>query len=317
MATKILVLGGNRFIGRTIVNVLTYYSYDVTILNRGSEPNLFEGVSQIIADRNDEEAMREALKDHAFDVVVDVSGKTKFQCENVIKSLELSDLKKYIYISSSAVYDYKACILPFKEDDPKGGNCWGQYGMDKLAAENYLIEQFENTPIECIILRFPYVYGPYNNLQRERLIFHHLVNDRPIYVPNDGNTKIQFYYVKDAANLVLTCISEPCANITIYNAGNQKFVTFNEWIAMCEDVVGKKGMVYHVNTDECKLDFFPFACQDIVLDVSSLQPFFHKEIDFRLGLEESFKWFKENEDLLLIDEQQLEAERELAKKFSR
>lgn len=316
MATKILVLGGNRFIGRAIVNVLTYYSYDVTILNRGSEPNLFEGVSQIIADRNDEVSMREALKDHAFDIVVDVSGKTKYQCETVIQSLELVNLKKYIYISSSAVYDYAACTLPIIEDAPKGANEWGQYGLDKQAAENYLIEQFENTPIECIILRFPYVYGPYNYLQRERLIFHHLVNDRPIYVPNDGNTRIQFYYVKDAANLVLTCISEPCENITIYNAGNRHSITFNEWIACCEEIVGKKGMIYHVASNTRNTRFFPFMDQNILLDVSRLQPFFHKEIDFMLGLSEAYKWFRENEDLLLIDEKQLEAERELAVQFS-
>ena len=75
------------------MNVLTYYSYDVTILNRGSDPNLFEGVSQILADRNDEVSMREALKDRAFDIVVDVSGKTKYQCETVIQSLELVNLK--------------------------------------------------------------------------------------------------------------------------------------------------------------------------------------------------------------------------------
>ena len=37
--------------------------------------------------------------------------------------------------------------------------------------------------------------------------------------------------------------------------------------------------------------------QDILLDVSRLQPFFHKEIDFMLGLGEAYKWFRENEDL--------------------
>lgn len=316
MATKILVLGGNRFIGRAIVNVLTYYSYDVTILNRGSEPNLFEGVAQIIADRNDEESMRKALKDQMFDVVVDVSGKTKYQCETVLQSLELDNLKKYIYISSSAVYDFAACTQPIQEDAPKGANCFGQYGLDKLAAENYLIEQFANTPIECVILRFPYVYGPYNYLQRERLIFHHLVNDRPIYVP-EGNTKIQFYYVKDVAYLVLTCIAQPCNNITVYNAGNRQSVTFDEWIALCEEVVGKKGIVYHVDPKECEGKYFPFMNQQIVLDIERLQPFFHKEIDFRLGLTEAYQWFKENEGLLLIDEEQLALERVLAAKFNR
>ena len=35
-----------------------------------------------------------------------------------------------------------------------------------------------------------------------------------------------------------------------------------------------------------------------------------------LGLGEAYKWFRENEDLLLIDENQLEAERELAVQFS-
>ena len=38
--------------------------------------------------------MREALKDRAFDIVVDVSGKTKYQCETVIQSLELVNAQR-------------------------------------------------------------------------------------------------------------------------------------------------------------------------------------------------------------------------------
>ena len=114
----------------------------------------------------------------------------------------------------------------------------------------------------------------------------------------------------------MTCISEPCENITIYNAGNRHSITFNEWIACCEEIVGKKGMIYHVDSNTRNTKFFPFMDQDILLDVSRLQPFFHKEIDFMLGLGEAYKWFRENEDLLLIDEKQLEAERELAVQFS-
>lgn len=317
MAKKVLVLGGSYFIGRAIVKTLVYYNFDVTTLNRGNELMLLQGVKTLHADRNDEIQLKNALEGRDFDFVIDVSARNEVQVRMVVQALELNDLKKYIYISSSFVYDFERCTQPIKEDDFLGGeNNVSEYAKNKLAAENYLIEQFKDTPVELIILRPPYVYGRHNYIQRESLIFHHLVNDLPIYIPEQGETRIQFIYVKDLAQTVLNTLSKECGNIAIYNVANKESVTFNEWIHLCEEITGKKGFLRYVDTKTSGMnarDFFPFDTQDIVLDTTHAYDICHKTINFRLGLTEAYKWFKENEHILLIHDQQLEAEKKCAK----
>ena len=316
MAKRVLVLGGSYFIGRSIVKSLVYFNYEVTTLNRGNEVNLLSGVNNLIADRNDEQQIKRALEGKDFDYVIDVSAKNAEQIKMVVQSLEFSDLKKYVYISTSAVYDFEKCVQPIKEDDCLGGNdSWDEYKVNKLAGENYLIEQFKDTPIELIILRPPYVYGKHNYLQRESLIFHHLVNDLPIYVPDAGETKIQFIYVNDLAHTVLNCLEQVCGNVAIYNVANKQPITFNEWIHCCEEVTGKKAFLRYIDTKKTGInarDFFPFKNMDIVLDTTNAYEVSHKTIDFMLGLKETYKWFKENEHTIFIEDNQLVGERRCA-----
>lgn len=316
MSKRVLVLGGSYFIGKAIISTLLYYNYDVTMLNRGHEVNLFNGVRNLIADRNDETQMMEVLENEVFDIVIDISGMNRTHVKYVLKALDLSDLKKYLFISSSAVYDLNECNLPIKESSPKVIlNAENEYGFNKHDAENYLIAQFSDTPVECIILRPPYVYGRNNYLERERFIFHHLVNDLPIYVPDDGMCKIQFIYHKDLANAVLSCIETSCGNVSIYNVGNKKSINFIEWIHACEKVCGKKAILHFVDTAQSGIkatEFFPFAAKDVILDTSAIYDIFHRELDFTLGLEDCYRWFKENEGVLLISEARLAGEKRCA-----
>ena len=57
---------------------------------------------------------------------------------------------------------------PFSEDQPCGRNAvWGDYGTNKLAAEQVLQERCPH----AYILRPPYFYGLFENLYREAFAF--------------------------------------------------------------------------------------------------------------------------------------------------
>lgn len=293
MNQKVLLMGGSYFIGKKIAEILSK-EFDVTTLNRGTKPKS-ENVETIVCDRNDQEAMKNALADKYFDYVVDVSGTNAEQSKVLCESLDLSKVKSFVFISSSAVYDVEHLNIPFNENDSLAENVyWTDYGTNKIEAESYLVKTLNKVGTNLFILRPPYVYGENNYAQRESFIFEHLLTNKPIIVPNNGETKLQFIYSGDLANIIKTLLLSDLQGTNIYNVGNKKPVTVNEWIQSCADVLGKKANVvcfdYKANNYSVR-DFFPFFDYDNVLDVSGINKLYSQEISFTDGLKLAFEQF--------------------------
>ncbi|MDX1578100.1 MAG: epimerase, partial [Gemmatimonadota bacterium] len=99
-AASVLVLGGTGFIGPYQVRACLAEGHDVTIFNRGNRPGLFEGVEELIGDRNGD---YEALRGRRWDVVIDNSTArpdwVRMACEVLRDSVE-----RYYYVSSRSAY---------------------------------------------------------------------------------------------------------------------------------------------------------------------------------------------------------------------
>ncbi|WP_113704245.1 NAD-dependent epimerase/dehydratase family protein [Nonomuraea lactucae] len=67
---NVCVIGGSRYFGRRVIERLRDGGAGVTVVNRGSSPAP-EGVTHLVADRDDEEALTTALAGRSFDVVID------------------------------------------------------------------------------------------------------------------------------------------------------------------------------------------------------------------------------------------------------
>ena len=102
---NILVIGGTRFFGIHMVNELLTAGYDVTIATRGKASDSFgDKVKRIFLERTKEESVREALSGTHYDVVIDKIA----YCSNDIKYvMDVIDCDKYIYMSSTSVYNPK------------------------------------------------------------------------------------------------------------------------------------------------------------------------------------------------------------------
>jgi len=66
-----LVIGGTRFIGKMLVADLLKADHSVTVLHRRPRHDLGRRVKNIMADRNDGQAMKAALAGKKFDIVFD------------------------------------------------------------------------------------------------------------------------------------------------------------------------------------------------------------------------------------------------------
>jgi len=319
MKEQVLIMGGSYFIGKKIVDVLLENNYSVYTLNRGTIENTDSRIVNLKCDRNNFEQMKETLMPYKFDIVIDVSGFNKFQAELLYKSLNTAKLNVFVYISSSAVYDVENLTIPFSEDATlKENNYWTSYGQNKIESETYLSNNFNDPETNLIIVRPPYVYGENNHSQRESFIFHHICNDQPIIIPN-ANTKLQFIYTTDLANIIIKLCDIPLEPVSIWNVGNRKSITTIEWIECCSKIVGKAATViaydYKLHNKN-EREFFPFYDYDNILDVSKINKIFSSETDFMLGLQNSYLWYKNNQHNIIFKESITQNEQNILSKIN-
>lgn len=102
---KVLIIGGNRFFGKTLSRKLCELGHDVTILNRGNLENPY--VSQkIIMDRLDFSVDHPMLKGKSWDLIYDqVCYDSKEALTSCNTFADKSD--KYIFGSTQSVYQQK------------------------------------------------------------------------------------------------------------------------------------------------------------------------------------------------------------------
>ncbi|GIS32081.1 MAG: hypothetical protein Ct9H90mP3_8770 [Flammeovirgaceae bacterium] len=111
---KILVMGGTRFFGKSLVGKLLSKNYDIDIFTRGNKSNP-KKTNLIKGNRNNSEDIVK-LRKKKYDVFFDISGRELEQTKLLIENLDNS-FQRYIYVSSAGVYKDN-CELPLSEVDP-------------------------------------------------------------------------------------------------------------------------------------------------------------------------------------------------------
>lgn len=265
----VLVFGGSGFVGRAIVRTLLARGHQVTLLNRGSRP--VPGTAQLVADRDDPEAVEAALLGRAFDVLIDVNCYTGEQAAIAIAATE-GKVRRALVISSAAVYGNDAKMPP-TEDEPIGGaTVWSPYGQNKTKVEDAYraARQFGS----CIVIRPPYVFGPGNNLDRESWVWARQLNGAPVLIPGDGRSRIQFVHEDDLADAVEMLGCGVRLGFEAFNVADRQVVTLSElvsmlaWIAGCEDrqvAVGDKA------EGAAARSWFPFRDYPVLTDAARLR----------------------------------------------
>ena len=298
---KLLIMGGSYFIGKGIVEQLKD-SFDTFVLNRGNRPLNDPKVTELKADRNNPDEMKSALANYNFHYIVDVSGLNRLHEEILINSIEMNKIKKFVFISSSAVYNIQKLTAPFKEDDELGGESpFRDYARNKVEAELYLSSVIGKDKL--IMLRPPVVYGEENYVLRERLIFKMIEENMKIYIPSTNN-RIQFVYANDLAIQIKETLFNKIPP-GIYNVGNLVAPHFEEWVRLCEQVVGKNAIIEFIDTKKLGIEaksFFPFFDYDNILSVEKIRKYSDIETDMIEGLKRAYEDYLVIKDTLIIPE---------------
>ncbi|MDP4146541.1 MAG: NAD-dependent epimerase/dehydratase family protein [Bacillota bacterium] len=299
---KVLVLGGTYFIGKYIAENLVKDNFDVVVLNRGTKAGIFgDAVKEIHCDREDAEDIKQKLYGMIFDYVIDVSALNVLHVRNSYEALKNSYIKRYIFISSSAVY-VPSNEIPISEDSEKGENhYWGDYGIDKLQAENFLLEKNKTGRFPVQILRPPYVYGEGNYVYREGFVFDRIINNKKVILPNSGRTIVQFIHVEDLYNTIMALLKTENGIGEAFNVGNTHGITFRGWIEACSKACNKPVDItefYYKHTDYGCRDFFPFHDYQYMLDTRKIEKYYTPKISMIEGLKRAYDWYTQNKDLV-------------------
>ena len=296
---KILIMGGNQFVGKEIAKKFLEKNNTVYVLNRGTRKNI-EGVIFLKTDRDNYIEMKNTLKDIEVDVIVDVSAYTEEQV-NILHKVMKNKFKQYILISSASIYNNIKCT-PVNEENQIGENLiWGDYAKNKYLAEKITIENSNFYNFKYTIFRPFYIYGIGNNLVRENYFFSRIKYNLPIFIPSKNNI-IQFGYVEDLALAIESSIDNSDFYNQIFNISGNEYVTMSEFAEICGKVINKKTMIKYINTEKNKIkarDWFPFREVNLFGDISKLENTgFRNVFSLVQGLEKTYKYNDEN-DLIL------------------
>lgn len=154
---KILIIGGTGTISAAVTRLLAEQGHEVSVINRGSRNSVLpEGVRSIVADMDDEDAVREKLSGMEFDAVGNFIA---FNRNHVERDFRLFNGKtrQYIFISSASAYNKPARSYIINEGTTLANPHW-IYSQNKIACEEYLMRQYRENGFPVTIVRPSHTY---------------------------------------------------------------------------------------------------------------------------------------------------------------
>jgi nucleoside-diphosphate-sugar epimerase len=166
---RVLVIGGNRFVGLLATWRLLAGGHQVTLMNRGTRPDPFgDRVERLTADRAGPDLERH-LDGRAFDGVLDLAAFTAEDGRRLAATLG-PRAGHLLMVSTGQVYLVReGCPRPAREADYAGpvmarpadpADLWDwEYGMGKRGCEEALVAAGRDG-LTATRLRIPMVNGP-------------------------------------------------------------------------------------------------------------------------------------------------------------
>lgn len=227
---RVLVIGGNLFIGRELVRRLLARGDDVTILHRGRHNPYAGQTKEIRCDRNDipstTRALRQGNYDYVFDHVYDWQRGTTGQQVRAAALACGPALRRYVFVSSCAVYGEG---LERTEESPLAGpEHPDAYCRNKADAERALLALHKNPGVSTATLRPPFIYGRHNPFRRESFFWERILAGRPVLVPEGGSRLMQFVSVSDLVEAALLAADTDAAAGRAYNVAHAETLRQDE-----------------------------------------------------------------------------------------
>jgi nucleoside-diphosphate-sugar epimerase len=261
---RILLIGGNGFIGRFVVTTLKQQGHALAVFHRGTTSTP-AGVDEIRGDRNQLKASTQELQRFAPDVVIDLvisSGPQAQELMNVFRGAT----RRVVILSSIDVYRAAGVLhgtesgplqeVPLTEESdlrrnlhpypPEGVQllrkifAWVTDDYDKIPAERTVMNDRE---LPGTVLRLPMVYGPGDPLHRFYPVVKRIVDGRShiIFPETMANWRSPRGYVENVAAAIALAATDDRATGRIYNVCEEPSFSELEWARKIAGEMGWEG----------------------------------------------------------------------------
>ena len=204
---RLLVLGGTKFLGRTLSEDALARGHELTLFNRRrTGPELFPEAKHLRGDRKSDLS---ALESRTWDAVVDTSGYVPAEVRASAELLRESG--RYVFVSSVSVYaDFSTGPreesptaelgdMPVDELLPDYSNYGPLKALSEVEVERVFAER-------ALIVRPGLIVGSYDPTGRFTYWAHRLERGGEILAPGPPERTVQFVDVRDLAAWILDAI---------------------------------------------------------------------------------------------------------------
>tara|TARA_Y100000310_G_scaffold101517_1_gene99617 strand:- start:2396 stop:3199 length:804 start_codon:yes stop_codon:yes gene_type:complete len=226
---KVLIIGGNRFVGKLVSKELDDKGYDITLLNRSGTSPVNSAV--IRQDRNHiDKVTLHQLINYSPEIVIDMCAYDVTQVKKLLSSVNTDNLSQYIIVSSIASeYSF-----------------FGDYGRRK--AEIELFFRFDSD-IPYVIIRPTYIIGKNDPHKRIDYFLDNISRKNIIRFEGDGDENLSFVFVEDVAKVIIDVVKKEIVNKT-YNVGNDEVISCRELTKLFFRIMNNSTVIVYSYIDE-------------------------------------------------------------------
>src|SRR5881394_2910442 len=307
------ISGGAGFLGLHLARRPLADGHDVRTLDVVplDDAELERSVQELRGDIRNRARVRELLA--GADVVVHAAAALPIQAsresirsvnvagtENVLLAARDADVRRVVFISSTAVYGVPE-KHPIEEEDPLVGV--GSYGESKIDAEGLC----RVAAVETTIVRPKTFIGP-ERLGVFEILFDWIREGRRIYILGQGHNRYQLLAVEDLVDAIVRAAKAPEAAGETFNVGATDFGTVRSDLQALIDQAGSSSRLRPIPVKPAELALralelarlsplaewhYKTAHRDSFVDVSKAQ----RELGFRPRLSneqalcETFDWY--------------------------
>jgi len=249
---RILLIGGNGFIGRFVVAALKQQRHALAVFHRGTTATP-DGVDEIRGDRHQLNASAHELKRFAPDVVIDLVISSGPQAEELMNIFR-GATRRVVMLSSIDVYravgishgmesgplqevplteesELRRALHPYPPENVQIMRKifpWVTDDYDKIPAERILMNDRE---LPGTVLRLPMVYGPGDRLHRFYPVVKRIVDGRRhiIFPETLAAWHSPRGYVENVAAAIALAVTDDRAARRIYNVCEEPSFSELEW----------------------------------------------------------------------------------------
>jgi nucleoside-diphosphate-sugar epimerase len=291
----VLIVGETGIISTGITRRLVAAGYDVTLYNRGrTDVPVPDAVDHVTGDRSDLERFEaEAAALHPT-AVIDMRCFTPAEAESAVRAFP--DVDRYLFCSSTAVYDHPVDDYPITEDAPRKPD-GERYGQAKAACERLFERAHRESGFPAVTLRPGHTYGEggdrgglcYTLGWEETAFVDRLRRGRPVVVHDAGTSVWASCHRDDVADAFVAALDRGTPG-EAYQLGTEEGYAFDDYLRTAARAIDAPDPeLVHVPTD-LLADAFPDRTGLLTRDLQYSMVYDARKARRTLGFDPEVGW---------------------------